>query len=264
MKLFNNSKKGIDFMILLVPVVILTLSLLAYNVLEKAESKPTLTIGNHAISILEANTQASKDLIYLDLSVEKSAIRAIYRLTQNNILFERSCGTINEHRYWNNPENPSEMCVLSIHDNYKKYLTKELNKHLITKNLENNYEYYITDETIHGIALENWKYNILNGEYSLKPSFKVKFENKLNSLEKLRNDVEKMLNLCSNVFSSKDLMNNCVNQFTWNYEVVTVETTSEYNDYFFKVNADMGSLNKPIKITFTFAVKIPWVPREDK
>ncbi|MBI4918369.1 hypothetical protein HY837_00435, partial [archaeon] len=239
MKLINN-KKGIDYMVLMVPSMILILSLLTYHLLYKVE-KVELNIGEYAVSILDVHDQVSKDLLFLDMAAQKAAKSALYRLAQNGGLFEKSCDTEEGIRLWNDPKNPKQMCVPSIQDNYQKYLNKELNKYLITKKIETNYEYFITEDSLHGIALEDWKYNIFLpisrvtakfagitvfdekvgtpkfGEYIIKPSFKVDFTNKIKSLDQLRNDVERMLDLCAFSFNSKEQMDNCVHQFSWNY-----------------------------------------------
>lgn len=251
-------------MVLLVPVVIITLTLLANNVLVKANVY-NLRIGDYAVNVLKLHDEASKDLLFLDLAAEKAAVNALYRLAQNKVLFEKSCGTIKGVRFWNDPKNPLELCFSSVNENYKKYLTKELNKYLQKKV---NYEYYITDDYIYGIALDDWKYDfILNnekkGEYTIKPSFRINFPNKINSLEKLRIDIKRMLKLCSYSFKTKELLDNCVNQFDLNYEGIEITRTSEKNNYFFDVNAAMDLLNGEKRVKFNFAIKIPYATEKD-
>ncbi len=280
---FLRSKKGIDYMVLMVPAMILVLSLLTYHLLYKVE-KVELNIGEYTISILDVHDQVSKDLLFLDIAAQKAAKSALYRLAQNGGLFEKSCDTEEGVRLWNDPKNPEQMCVPSIQDNYQKYLNKELNKFLATKKIETNYEYFINENSIHGIALDDWKYNIFLpisrvtarfagitvfdekvgtpkfGEYIIKPSFKVEFINTIKSLDLLRNDVERMIELCSYSFSSKELLDNCVDQFPWVYDGLTVDRTNKKNVYFFEINSVMDPLYQDIKINFKFAVKIPYAP----
>ena len=84
------------------------------------------------------------------------------------------------------------------------------------------------------------------GEYKIKPSFKVDFDNKLNLLEALRRGVDKMIQLCP-VSRSEKLRDICVRQFTFDEKNLQVTTSRDGDSYFFDVENLHFVVNIPLK-----------------
>ncbi len=286
--LFLCSKKGIEYLTLMIPVLMIVTGFLIYEVMIKVNAQD-LMMGEYSTALLSINDQASKDLLFLDFVVEKAARNSLHRLAQNNGLpLGTSCGTAKDYKLWNDEKNSKKMCTKSIHENYAEYLNIEINKYL-PEDKKTNFEFYITDDSIRGIALENWHYSFFLpekkvsakflgvtvfdekvgspkfGEYLIKPSFKVDFPNEMNNLEKLRTNIEKMAIFCSDrEYKTTESLENCTEQFPIEFGKVTVQKTRDNNVFYFDVSSDMSSLNEEIKINFKFAMQIPWKKSEDE
>ncbi len=158
-----HSKKGLDFAAAMIIIVMITLPIIAVQVLKDVEDTKNQIGENQAV--LSRAPYVKEDIInYAQKAGELSIQDVLAKVSTTNGFLEQPCGgTTTEGTMTcaiiNTQTKLTEICKPDITKILTTSLNKELDKYIITFNSRsytkmplNNYDFYIEDGNIHAIA----------------------------------------------------------------------------------------------------------------
>ena len=258
MKISKN-RKALDYGALMILVVAVSSLYLSYAILVKSSEIHT-SIGEFATGIYKTSQEADKILFYIDESANLASTKAVYDLAKNGGFADNNCGKNGDYYLLNKQDVPSELCDKRIQENYLFYFNDDFKKYLKNNEIipENNYDFFIEEKELRGIAAENLFFDIKLpktedkvGKYSVKPSFKVLLEKDLSDYEKINSIAKQILSNCLEV----DKQNECVKT---NSQVLNFK--KEGDVFLFEYNTGFKSKFEKEDLKIKFALKLPLIP----
>lgn len=227
MKIFRN-KKGIDFAIALVVVVLVCLGFLFWQLNVKSKTIER-DIGDAQIGLIIAQQDSDKTLFYLDQSAKYAAYDSVFQLGMNSGLANVSegCGQIyGLYALWNQCDNPEDLtpCFPNFYENFKILLNEKLNDYLDDHprylDLRNNFKYSYVDGKLIGAGIKNIESTVYAyqpktgadpnaGKYSFKPSFSIDFNYDFNKYFRLKELSDKII-VCARTSNTTAARSQCV------------------------------------------------------
>lgn len=229
MRLFK-SKKGLDYAISLMVVVLICIMFLFIQ-LSKKTGGFTRDIGDMQLGLMQSQQEADNMLLYLDYSAKQSAYTTAYLLASNGgfAAASDSCGgDVQGYLSWNACDNPESICFPDILGSFNKLMQVTLDAHLAAYEsqpgaapfMKDNYIFTLHEGKIIGTAIKDTELSIMPykprsgfyftiGGYSFKPSFSVDFNytfDKYFELKELAAEAAK----CANKFADIAQRNQCV------------------------------------------------------
>lgn len=230
----KQNKKAIIFSISLVLITLgalVGLLLIVTNIEKQID--PIRTIGERAIELAAADSEAQKLQFYIEESAKIAAEKAVKQFEQSaGLLNSLECGLVNQDQayiYWNSAQNPNKKCFeTDFLQNYAVYFNSQLNSYLNlqagdkNKAPENNYDLFVQDEKeLSGIALKPIKFTIFSpsesiqindkilwhyediattatAKYAFKPSFTIPFKYGFSELKQIKELARTVINCKEN------------------------------------------------------------------
>ncbi|MBW2986641.1 hypothetical protein KY333_04695 [Candidatus Woesearchaeota archaeon] len=226
-----KSKKGFDYAILFMVVVLICLGFLFWQLNQKDKSFEK-DIGDIQIGLAQTQQGADNMLFYLDQSAKYSAYEAAAMLGQQGgyINPNAACGKVIDGSYaaWNTCQDYKNICFPNVFNNFKQIFNDKLSKNYLESYnqaspgadfIKDNYLFAIHNKKVTGTAIQNIEMNIAPpqsknaqysaGRYAFKPSFSIDFPydfNRYFELEKLANSI---VSNCANKFTTFADINAC-------------------------------------------------------
>jgi len=174
-------------------------------------------LGEKQVALIKTSQEANKYLIFIDQSVKLSADESIQNLAEKGGFTLRSpCGTVDEYNLWNYKN-------VECYPDYKKELSAELNI-ILNNYLQKlpseefveanqrlsfypkipsvNYNFFLTDSQIIGIASKRIQINLYLGElkvgqYNVYPSFNVNKGLNIEEFTTIETEAKELIQECN-------------------------------------------------------------------
>ncbi len=259
-------KKGsMDFNPYLLAIVGLVIFGLLGSQLYLTVTKKEEKIGDIQIGILEAYDQETQILTFMQLNSRYAMERSMKTFLRRGGLSDvKECGVIGEYVRWNT--NNISCFNVNFFENFYAYLNKELNSEIEffnekheTQILKDNYEFYIDEQSVAGIAItpaeipiwlspgkvigeflgvttyEHSDVGYLMGRDYIKPSFHLKYKSKLAKFNVIKDFFERVSRECKNL--NKIKVKNCIRDQITITKDITI-TYSEGSDEYYLFELD--------------------------
>ncbi len=172
-------------------------------------AKQTGFPGEVQLNFLEESAKAQGKLFFVEQAAKESAQDSALSLARRGGFSGSAdileCGFHVQYNFWNKGE---KWCKPNYKENFVNLLNKEFSE--LTKNLttyEINYDYFVKDTTIVGVADETLYHNIygpksgdlvtgLIGSYEFRPSFNIDVDYNVEEYEKLFNQAQELVTAC--------------------------------------------------------------------